>query len=204
MRFSESVNMETENKTNGIDEFVGEFEAFHKVIRQKAGEIENEHIVTLYAIFKKNGRAEAMNGNGNGYGYKKKSDPNAPATDKQKGLISSLMKKGKVQQTSLDGLTKRDASRLLDEAFGKGRGSPSSFSSSPSPRGTEKLKSDRKDDDSMAPKKPKVSADLKITDEYVYKIGECETCGFRGMVQFANDGMEIVGLCKKHAEKWDY
>ena len=45
---------------------------------------------------------------------------------------------------------------------------------------------------------------LKVTDEYVYKIGECETCGTHGVVQFANDGMEIVGLCERHAEKWDY
>jgi len=114
--------MESENLNgkNGIDDFVGDFEAFHKAIRQKVGEIDHEHVVTLYAIYLKNGRAEAMNSNGN-YQKKPKSDPNAPATDKQKGLIGSLIGKGKIQQTSLEGLTKRDASRLLDEAFGKGR-----------------------------------------------------------------------------------
>jgi len=113
----ESENIE--NGKNGINEFVGEFEAFHRTIRKSVGDIDEEHVVTLYAIYKKNGRAEKFGENG--YGYKKKPDPNAPATEKQKGLIGSLIKKGKIQQTSLDGLTKRDASRLLDEAFGKGR-----------------------------------------------------------------------------------
>ena len=56
----------------------------------------------------------------------------------------------------------------------------------------------------MAPKKPKESKDLKITDDFVYRIGDCESCGVHGVVQFANDGKEIVGLCKKHAEKWNY
>ena len=110
-----------ENKTNGIDEFVSDFDRFYDKMLEKVKELDDEHIVTLYAIYLKNGRAKAMNSNGNGYQRKPKSDPNAPATEKQKGLIGSLIKKGKIQQTSLDGLTKRDASRLLDEAFGKGR-----------------------------------------------------------------------------------
>jgi hypothetical protein len=110
-----------ENKTNGIDAFVRDFDRFYDAIVEKVKELDDEHIVTLYAIYLKNGRAEAMNGNGNGYGYKKKPDLNAPATDKQKSLIGSLIKKGKIEEVSLDGLTKRDASKLLDEAFGKGR-----------------------------------------------------------------------------------
>jgi len=116
--------MESENLNgkNGIDGFTSEFEQFFDAMSEKVREVNVEQIVTLYAIYLKNGRAEKMNENGNGYfGRKPKSDPNAPATEKQKGLIGSLIKKGKIQQTSLDGLTKRDASRLLDEAFGKGR-----------------------------------------------------------------------------------
>ena len=46
--------------------------------------------------------------------------------------------------------------------------------------------------------------DLKITVEFVYRAGTCEACGANEMVQFANDGKEIVGLCRKHANRWDY
>jgi len=53
-------------------------------------------------------------------GYRPKSNPNAPATEKQLGLIRSLMTKGKLKQSGLDGLTKGGASKLLDKAFGKG------------------------------------------------------------------------------------
>ena len=56
----------------------------------------------------------------------------------------------------------------------------------------------------MGPKIPKENKDLKITDKFVYRMGTCEVCGAKGIVQFANDGKEIVGLCRKHAKKWDY
>ena len=104
--------METEN--NGMNEFVGEFEAFHRAIRQKAGEMGDEQVVTLYAIFKKNGRAERLNGMN---GYQKK-DPNEPATDKQKAAIERFVKQGRIPEVDLKTLTKREASVMIKGVLG--------------------------------------------------------------------------------------
>lgn len=106
-----------ENKMKEMDEFADELKVFIETVMVKIGAIkfDPEQIVTLFAIYKKNGRAERMNG-----GYRPKSNPNAPATEKQLGLIRSLMTKGKLKQSGLDGLTKGGASKLLDKAFGKG------------------------------------------------------------------------------------
>jgi hypothetical protein len=121
--------METENM-NGMKNFAREFAEFVSELRDAMpeAEMENENIVTLYAIYLKNGRAEKMNGNGYNGGYKKKSDPNAPATDRQKNAIAAFARKGKIAEVDTSNLTKREASKILDEAFGKGRDSPSSFS----------------------------------------------------------------------------
>ena len=123
-----------EENTKGMKEFAQEFAEFISELKDAMpeAEMENEHIVTLYAIYLKNGRAEKMNGNGNGNGYnggyKKKSDPNAPATDKQKNAITAFARKGKIAEVDTSSLTKREASKILDEAFGKGRDSLSSSS----------------------------------------------------------------------------
>ena len=114
--------METEN--NEIEKFVGDFGRFYERLNNAVDGLEEENIVTLYAIYRKNDRAERMNNGGfkPSYPGKPKSNPNAPATDKQKGLVGSLIKKGKVEEVDPDGLTKREASRILDEAFGKRSG----------------------------------------------------------------------------------
>jgi hypothetical protein len=137
--FSETVGMEENvNKTNSIDEFVSDFDRFYNKILEKVKELDDEQVVTLYAIYLKNGRAEAMNGNGNGYGYQKKpkSDPNASATDRQRELIRKLVEKGRVKfegSINLETLTKKRASEILDKVFGtspsKWRKSSTSFCS---------------------------------------------------------------------------
>ena len=128
--------METENNMKNemeMNEFVGDFECFYKAMNARAGKIENEHVVTLYAIYRKNKRAEKMNGNGNGYSnYGNKPKQDQPATDKQVRAIESMARKGRIPTTDTKNLTKREASKILDIAFGKGEKSP--FSSiSPSP-----------------------------------------------------------------------
>ena len=132
--------MDTENM-NEMKEFAREFAEFVSELRDAMPEAEmetrfpqsgnapisregnrDEYIVTLYAIYLKNGRAEKMNRNGNGYngGYRKKPDPNAPATEKQKNAIAAFARKGKIAEVDTSSLTKREASKILDEAFGKG------------------------------------------------------------------------------------
>jgi len=126
--------MDTENETNEvknqrlkeIETFAVEYAAFASAVKSESGEVPEEQLVTLYAIFKKNGRAEALNGNG--YGYKKqKSDPNAPATEKQVRAITNMLRAGRIAGgIELDSLTKKEASEIIGKALG-GVNSPPSF-----------------------------------------------------------------------------
>ena len=110
-----------ENKTNNIDEFVSDFDRFYDKMLEKVKELDDEHIVTLYAIYLKNGRAEAMSGNGNGYFNKKpKSDPNALATDKQKKAIETFVRQGRTASVNLSALKKKEASDIIGKVLGGG------------------------------------------------------------------------------------
>ena len=81
---NEKIWTTTEGENKEMEEFLGEFGLFYKSILQNVGSIENEHIVTLYAIYKKNGRAEKLNGNGH------KPEFGEMATEKQKDATNSL------------------------------------------------------------------------------------------------------------------
>ena len=131
--------MENENRMNGkekeIEEFVSEYAAFETSLKAKVGQIPEEQLVTLYAIFRKDARTDRMNGNGNRY----KSQIDQPATEKQIATIDGLVKRGRVKfdpsLPSVSKLTRKEASDILSAVYGglpnKWRKPSTSFCSNP-------------------------------------------------------------------------
>jgi len=109
--------METENnmkneKLEEIGEFVAEYADFEKSLKSVVGQIPEEQLVTLYAIFRKDARTDRVNGNG----YKSELDP--PATEKQKAAIKGLVnRKGMDPSISVDKMTKKEASKILSAVY---------------------------------------------------------------------------------------
>jgi len=110
--------MVTENKFEKLremDEFVAEYATFEKSLKSAVGQISEEQLVTLYAIFRKNARTDRMNGNN----YR--SVPDQPATEKQKAVINNLISRKRIELNQsvphVDNLTKKQASRILSVVF---------------------------------------------------------------------------------------
>ncbi len=115
---SRSENMETENKIEKlkeIEDFVAEYATFEKSLKSAVGQISEEQLVTLYAIFRKDARTDRLNGNGHSPVF------DQLATEKQKAVINNLISRKRIELDpsvpSVDKLTKRQASRILSVAF---------------------------------------------------------------------------------------
>jgi hypothetical protein len=94
-------------------EFVKDFLEFFIEIRKEEITSSVQDIATLYAIYKKELRAERINGNCN----KSNGDPGKePATERQKQYLMDLAyKKGLcITQTELDRMTREQASKTID------------------------------------------------------------------------------------------
>jgi hypothetical protein len=92
------------------------------------GSIKEENILCLYKLFVLERNRRAARGSGGNLGYKKwSSGSNAkwneqPASERQKGLIKKLVDRGRVKfegGTSIETMTKKSASEILDTVFGK-------------------------------------------------------------------------------------
>lgn len=91
-------------------EFVKDFLEFFIEIRKDGITSSVQDIVTLYAVYKKDLRADRINGN-------KDTDPGKePASERQKQYLMDLAyKKGLcITQTELDRMTREQASRTID------------------------------------------------------------------------------------------
>ena len=88
------------------------------------GSIKEENVLYLYKLFLAGHRASGAGGN-SGYrkwGASKIDTGSQPATDRQKELIRKLVERGRVKfegGTSLETVTRKDASEILDKVFGK-------------------------------------------------------------------------------------
>ncbi|MGC9085776.1 MAG: hypothetical protein ACP5IT_06310 [Thermoproteota archaeon] len=105
-------------------EFLAEFKRFCEELRDTGIEVKDEQAINLFAIYRKDIRANNMNS--------KKIDNKAGegaklATEKQRKLIENLAKeKGlRISQEEMDSLSKKQASRLIDKLLGGS--SPKSF-----------------------------------------------------------------------------
>jgi len=105
-----------------VKEFLAEFKEFCEEITSTGAEIKPEQAVSLYAIFRKDIRADSINNN------KAIAKQGAKlATERQRKLIENLAKeKGiRISQEEMDSLSSRQASRLIDRLLGGS--SPNSF-----------------------------------------------------------------------------
>ena len=106
---------------------IGRFLADYAVFRGFAAEScggKEENVLCLYKLFLAGRRATGAGGN-SGYrrwGAGKIDNGGQPATDRQKELIRKLVGRGRVTfegGTSLETVTRKEASEILDRVFGK-------------------------------------------------------------------------------------
>ena len=128
-------SVETGGKPMGIcekpsDSEIGRFLADYAVFRGFAAEScggKEENVLCLYKLFLAGRRANGAGGNDRyrKWNAGKVDNSNQPATDRQKELIRKLVARGRVKfegGTSLETLTRKDASEILDRVCGKREG----------------------------------------------------------------------------------
>jgi len=106
---------------------IGRFLADYAIFRGFAAEScggKEENVLCLYKLFLAGRRAGSAGGNDrySKWSAGKVDNGSQPATDRQKELIRKLVGRGRVKfegGTSLETVTKADASRILDSVFGK-------------------------------------------------------------------------------------
>ena len=94
-------------------EFLAEFKRFCEELRDAGIEAKEEQAINLLAIYRKDLRANNMNNDKARQGAR-------PATQRQKKLIQNLAsEKGvRISQEEIDGLSKKQTSRLIDRLGG--------------------------------------------------------------------------------------
>jgi len=106
-----------------IDRFLADYAVFRGFAAESCGGKE-ENILCLYKLFLAGRRTNGAGGNGR-YGKwnaGKVDNGGLPATDRQKELIKKLVGRGRVKfegGTSLETVTRKEASEILDKVFGK-------------------------------------------------------------------------------------
>ncbi|MEM0328125.1 MAG: hypothetical protein QXU11_12460 [Thermoproteota archaeon] len=105
-----------------VKEFLTEFKRFCEEIANAGVEVKTEQVVSLFAIFRKDFRANNMNSN------KAIAKQGARlATERQRKLIENLAKERgiRISQEEMDSLSSRQASKLIDRLLGGSSPSPS-------------------------------------------------------------------------------
>jgi len=89
-------------------EFVKDFNEFNDAVRKSGAELETRDVAMLYAVFRKDLRADRFNDNSSG--------DNQMATEKQKSYLLNLAKAKNAKLTidDVDKMTKEQASKAID------------------------------------------------------------------------------------------
>lgn len=98
-------------------EFVKDFGEFFAEVKKEGIEATVRDVTTLYAIYRKDLRADRLNKNINDNYNKSNADPGKePATERQKRYLMDLAyKKGLcITQRELDRMTREEASKTID------------------------------------------------------------------------------------------
>jgi len=117
------IGIEKSPSESEISGFLTDYAVFRGFAAESCGGKE-ENVLCLYKLFLAGRRANGVGGNGRyrKWGAGRVDNGNQPATERQKELIRKLVGRGRVRfegGTSLETVTRKDASEILDKVFGK-------------------------------------------------------------------------------------